>query len=39
MKVRNFGNNAHAYNGVAANLPTYQVGASRFISAKLTVKY
>ena len=35
----NFGNNAKAYNGVAANLPTYQVGSSRFVSAKLTVRY
>lgn len=35
----NFGNNARVYNGVPVNLPTYQVGAPRYISAKLQVMY
>ncbi|WP_044563702.1 TonB-dependent receptor [Azospirillum sp. B4] len=35
----NFGNNALAYNGVAANLPTYQLAPPRFVSAKMSVTY
>ncbi|TWB27724.1 TonB-dependent receptor [Nitrospirillum bahiense] len=35
----NFGNNAQPYNGVAANLPSYQPAPPRFISAKMTVTY
>jgi iron complex outermembrane receptor protein len=35
----NFGNNALSYNGIAPNLPSYQVGASRFTSVKLKVDY
>jgi iron complex outermembrane receptor protein len=35
----NFGNNSYSYNGIAPNLPTYEVGAPRFVSAKLTVTY
>ena len=35
----NFGNNALSYNGIAPNLPSYQVGAPRFMSVKVKVDY
>ncbi|MDE1145612.1 MAG: TonB-dependent receptor [Azospirillaceae bacterium] len=35
----NFGNAAQVYNGVAANLPTYELAPPRFTSVKMTVTY
>ena len=35
----NFGNNALSYYGIAPNLPSYQVGAPRFMSVKVKVDY
>ena len=35
----NFGNNALSYNGIGPNLPSYQVGAPRFMSVKVKVDY